>query len=211
MSVTDTDTTTPARDTPGPGRPPSDASERIVDATIGILSSDGYAGLTTAKVATLSGQNKAMISYYFGSKSGLVSEVARQVAGVVVDEILGRIEDPENARELVRGLVGGIGGLIEHDSRLAQVYIDLASRSGVDTEPRKILDEMKTRFREILGSLLAHLDQPPAAGQIGAISTFLIASMEGFILEQLDRGETDDLIKAREMFITSAEAVILAG
>lgn len=206
MSVADTPV--PSRDSPGPGRPPSDASERIVDATIEILSRDGYAGLTTAKVAALSGQNKAMISYYFGSKNGLVSEVARQVAGVVVDEVLGRVAHPENAKALVRGLVGGIGGLIERDERLAQVYVDLASRSGAESEPRQILDEMKTRFREILAGLLSNLDQSPAPDQIGAISTFLIASMEGFILEQLDRGETDDLIKAREMFVTSAESVI---
>ncbi|MGB0121561.1 MAG: TetR/AcrR family transcriptional regulator [Solirubrobacterales bacterium] len=209
--MSSTNTSAPARETPGPGRPPSDASERIVEATIEILSSDGYAGLTTARVAALSGQNKAMISYYFGSKSGLVSEVARQVAGVVVDEILGRIEHPENANELVQGLVGGIGGLIERDSRLAQVYIDLASRSGTDSEPRRILDEMKSRYREILGDLLANLAEPPAADRIGPISTYLIASMEGFLLEQLDRGETDDLIKAREILVTSAEAAVRNG
>jgi|GEM_PF-1114016 len=206
MSVADTPV--PSRDSPGPGRPPSDASERIVDATIEILSRDGYAGLTTAKVASLSGQNKAMISYYFGSKNGLVAEVARQVAGVVVDEVLGRIEHPENANELVRGLVGGIGGLIERDARLAQVYVDLASRSGMDSEPRQILDEMKTRFREILSGRLGNLDEAPSPAKIGAISTYLIASMEGFILEQLDRGETEDLIEAREMFVTAAETVI---
>ncbi|MGA7395894.1 MAG: TetR/AcrR family transcriptional regulator [Solirubrobacterales bacterium] len=209
--MSSTNTSAPARETPGPGRPPSDASERIVEATIEILSSDGYAGLTTARVAALSGQNKAMISYYFGSKSGLVSEVARQVAGVVVDEILGRIEHPENAKELVQGLVGGIGGLIERDSRLAQVYIDLASRSGTDSEPRRILDEMKSRYREILGGLLANLADPPAADRIGPISTYLIASMEGFLLEQLDRGETDDLVKAREILVTSAEAAVRNG
>lgn len=208
MSIADTSSR--PEPSPGPGRPASDASERIVEGTLEILSRDGYAGLTTAKVAAESGQNKAMISYYFGSKSGLISEVSRQVADAVVEEVLGRIREPESAGDLVAGLVDGIVGLTIRDPRLPRVYIDLISRSGVDDEPRRILGEMKSRFRLILAELLGNLDEPPAPERIPAISTYLIASLEGFMLEQLDRGETADLVAARGMFTAAAEAMILA-
>ncbi len=56
-----------------PGRPASDAPERILNAAYEVLRDEGYVGLTTAKVAAESGQNKAMISYYYGSKQGLVA------------------------------------------------------------------------------------------------------------------------------------------
>jgi len=194
----------------GPGRPASDASERIVEGTLEILSRDGYAGLTTAKVAAESGQNKAMISYYFGSKSGLISEVARQVADAVVEEVLGRVREPDSAGELVTGLVDGIVGLTIRDPRLPQVYIDLVSRSGVDDEPRRVLADMKSRFRLILAELLTNLDDPPEPERIPALSTYLIASLEGFMLEQLDRGETEDLVAARSMFTAAAESMILS-
>lgn len=197
--------------TPRPGRPASDASDRIVAATLEILSREGYAGLTTAKVAAESGQNKAMISYYFGSKGGLVTEVARQVAEAVVEEVLGRIGEPRNARELLEGMMDGIVGLALRDPRLPQVYIDLVSRSGVDDEPRRILSAMKGRFRVILAGLLGAIDDPPPENQIPVISTYLIASLEGFMLEQIDRGETPDLIAARKLFITAAEAMIKPG
>ena len=191
-----------------PGRPASDASERIVEGTLEVLSRDGYSGLTTAKVAAESGQNKAMISYYFGSKSGLVNEVARQVADAVVEEVLGNISEPDGARDLVRGLVNGIVGLTRRDPRLPQVYIDLVSRSGVEDEPRRILSEMKGRFRIILAELLAAVENPPAPERIPAVSTYLIASLEGFMLEQLDRGESEDLVAARAMFIDAADSMI---
>ena len=56
---------------PGPGRPSSGARERLLEAGLEVLKSDGYAGLTIAKVAARAGQNKALISYHFGSKQGL--------------------------------------------------------------------------------------------------------------------------------------------
>lgn len=191
-----------------PGRPASGASEKIVEATLEVLSRDGYSGLTTAKVAAESGQNKAMISYYFGSKAGLLNEVANQVAEAVVEEVLGAVGEPDSPEALLTGLVDGIVGLTARDPRLPQVYIDLASRSGVEDEPRRILSEMKERFRGILGDLLASLDDPPATERIPALSTYLIASQEGFMLEQLDRGETEDLAAARSMFIAGAAAII---
>ena len=196
----------PARS--GPGRPASDASARIVEGTLEVLSREGYSGLTTAKVAAESGQNKAMISYYFGSKAGLVNEVASQVAEAVVEEVLGNVSEPDHSLELVNGLVDGIVSLTRRDPRLPQVYIDLVSRSGVDDEPRRILSEMKNRFRIILAELLSSLDDPPAKERIPAVSTYLIASLEGFMLEQLDRGESDDLVAARGMFIDAAAAMI---
>lgn len=198
----------PATTRPGPGRPASDASGRIVEGTLEVLSREGYSGLTTAKVAAESGQNKAMISYYFGSKAGLVTEVASQVAEAVVEEVLGNVSEPRHPRELVTGLVDGIVSLTRRDPRLPQVYIDLVSRSGVDDEPRRILSEMKNRFRVILAELLSSLDDPPAAGRIPAVSTYLIASLEGFMLEQLDRGESDDLVAARGMFTDAATSMI---
>ena len=47
---------------PGPGRPSTGARERILAAGLEVLKSEGYAGLTMAKVAARSGQNKALIA-----------------------------------------------------------------------------------------------------------------------------------------------------
>ena len=195
----------PAR---GPGRPASGAPERIVEAAFGILGQDGYAGLTTAKVAAASGQNKALISYYFGSKQGLVAAVARRVSDELVDEVLGGLGEPRRADELVRGLADGVWRAMDHDDRLFRVYFDLASQSVVEPRVGEILLEMKEGQRAVLRELLRGLERPPAKADIDGVVIFLVAGLEGLALERLERGETGALRRARELFISAATVAI---
>jgi AcrR family transcriptional regulator len=191
-----------------PGRPASDAPERILDAALEVLKRDGYAGLTTAKVAAGSGQNKAMIAYYFGSKQGLVEAVARRVSDTIVDEVLGGLGEPRNALELARGLTDGVWRVMDRDEGIQRVYFDLASQSVVEPGVSEIMREMKEGYRAILRELLRGLDAPPKRGDLDAIAVFLIAGIEGLALERLERGDTQALRRARELFVRSATAAM---
>jgi TetR/AcrR family transcriptional regulator, transcriptional repressor of bet genes len=191
-----------------PGRPPSDAPERILDAAFDVLKRDGYAGLTTAKVATASGQNKALIAYYFGSKQGLVEAVARRVSDTIVGEVLGGLGEPATADELVRGLTDGVWRVMDRDEGIQRVYFDLASQSVVEAGVSEIMREMKEGYRSILRELLRGLDQPPPARDLDSIAVFLIAGIEGLALERLERGDTQALGRARQFFVRAAIATI---
>jgi len=57
----------------------------VLQAGLDVLKAEGYAGLTTAKVAARSGQNKALIGYHFGSKQGLVAAVGRELAESITE------------------------------------------------------------------------------------------------------------------------------
>jgi AcrR family transcriptional regulator len=193
---------------PGPGRPSTGARERILDAALEVLKRDGYAGLTTAKVAVASGQNKALINYHFGSKQGLVAEVARQVADTITQEVLAGLGDPQTAAELVAGLVDGVWRVMERDEGIQRVYFDLASQSVVEPEVQTIMAEVKAGFRAVLRGLLREIDDGPPARQAEAAAVFLIAGVEGLALEHLDRGATPELRRARAMFVGSAPGAI---
>ena len=191
-----------------PGRPPSDAPERILDAAFDVLKRDGYAGLTTAKVAAASGQNKALIAYYFGSKQGLVEAVARRVSDTIVGEVLGGLGEPSTAVELVRGLTDGIWRVMDRDEGIQRVYFDLASQSVVEAGVSEIMREVKEGYRSILRELLRGLDPAPPAHDLDSIAVFLVAGIEGLALERLERGDTPALRRARELFVRSASATI---
>jgi AcrR family transcriptional regulator len=191
-----------------PGRPASDAPERILDAAYEVLKRDGYAGLTTAKVAAASGQNKALIPYYFGSKQGLVAAVARRVSETITDEVLGRIGDPADARELVVGLADGVWRAMDRDVGLQRVYFDLSSQAVVESGVGGIMLEMKQGHRAILRELLRGLGLGLRAPELDAIAIFLVAGLEGLSLERLDRGDSAELDRARQMFIDGAVAAI---
>lgn len=194
----------------GPGRPPSGARERILAGALEVLKRDGYAGITTAKVAAASGQNKALISYHFGSKQGLVAAVASEVAAEITGEVLDGLGEPRSAAALVEGIVAGIWRVMSRDEGLARVYFDLASRSAVEQSVGAIMAEMKTGFRSLLVELLGGLDAPPPPRHREAIAVFLIAGLEGLALERLDHGESRALGEARRIWVRSAAAAVSA-
>jgi AcrR family transcriptional regulator len=190
---------------PRPGRPSTGARERILEAALDVLKRDGYAGMTTAKVAARSGQNKALIGYHFGSKEGLVAAAAREVSQAMTQEILGGIGAPTSIEELARGLVDGLARIAKRDPGLPRLYFDLASQSIADGEVRSIMAEMRAAYRAVLEELLRELGVKRSATE--SVAIFLIATLEGLALEQLERGETPALRRARELFLHSAAAI----
>jgi AcrR family transcriptional regulator len=200
----------PAAHRAGPGRPSSGARERILEAALDVLKADGYAGLTTSKVAARSGENKALIAYHFGSKQGLVAAVAREVSSAITEELLGGIGDPQTASELARGIVEGLGRIMERDEGLARLYFDLASQSIVDDEVGTIMREMKAGYRRVLAELVTRVSDGPRRADVEAATILFIAALEGLALEQLARGESPELVRAREIFVGSVPAVLSA-
>ena len=192
-----------------PGRPSSGARERILDAGLAVLKEDGYAGLTTSKVAARSGQNKALIGYHFGSKEGLVAAVAREVSAAITEELLEGIGEPRTVAGVARGVVDGVARIMARDEGLARLYFDLASHSIVEPEVRAIIAEMKQGYRDVVGQVLARVkDGPRRSSDADGAAVYLIACLEGLALEQLERGESPALQRAREMFVRSAPAAI---
>ena len=180
----------------------------MLEAGLEVLKADGYAGLTTAKVAARAGQNKALISYHFGSKQGLVAAVGRELSQSITEQVLGELEHKDSVEQIIRGVLEGLWRVMDRDERLARLYFDLAAVSVVEPDVRAVMREMKASWRSVLGGLLLDArDGPPrAAAETAAV--FVIAGIEGLMLERLDRGETTSLDGARRMFIRSAGAAV---
>jgi AcrR family transcriptional regulator len=194
----------------GPGRPPSGARERILEAGLEVLKADGYAGLTTAKVAARSGQNKALIGYHFGSKQGLVAAVGRELAESITEEVLGGLGRTDTVADVVRGVMDGLWRVMDRDERLARLYFDLAAVSVVEPDVREVMREMKASWREVTAGLLVAAEDGPRKRDAEAAGIYVLAGIEGLVLERLDRGETRALERAMRMFVSSAAAALSA-
>jgi AcrR family transcriptional regulator len=200
-----------AQATRRPGRPASDAPDRILSAAYEVLRDDGYVGVTTAKVAAASGQNKAMISYYYGSKQGLVAAVARRVSETLTKEVLAEVDSAKTPGDLVTAMTKALWAVMDRDPGLQRVYFDLSSHAVVDREVGGIMLEMKEGHRAILREVLRGLDAEIAADELDAIAIFIISGLEGLSLERLDRGDSPALRRASEIFIGASIAAIEAG
>jgi AcrR family transcriptional regulator len=191
-----------------PGRPSTGARERILAAGYETLLADGYAGLTMAKVAMRAGESKALISYHFGSKRGLVAAAARQVGDEITAEVLEGVGEAASVVAIVEGSAAGVRRVLDRDERVARAYFDLNAVSVVEEDVRAILREVKDRWRAVLADLLR------TAGverrRVGTAVVLIMAGLEGLTLQRIERGETAELGRARGLFVASVAAV-LAG
>jgi len=180
------------------GRPSTGARERILDACLDVLKAEGYAGLSIAKVAAKAGENKALISYHFGSKQGLIAAAGRELGESISEDILGGLSQGASTEEVIRGAADGLWALMDRDERLPRVYFDLNAVSVVEDDVREVMREIKAGWRRVLTDLLDEPDETAAV--------LIIAGLEGLTLERIERGDTDEVRRARELFIRAATA-----
>jgi AcrR family transcriptional regulator len=192
----------------GPGRPDTGAAQRILDAAYEVLKRDGYAGMTTAKIAAASGQNKALIAYHYGSKQGLVAAVADRVSETITERILGEIGDPDSAPALVDALVEALWRTMDRDPGLQRVYFDLSSEAVVESGVGRLMIEMKRAHRAILRDRIRELAPDLDEAELDAIAIYIQSGLEGLSLERLDAGDSAVLTRASEIFVAGAVAAI---
>jgi TetR/AcrR family transcriptional repressor of bet genes len=190
----------------GPGRPSSGARERILDAGFEVLKAEGYAGASIAKVAARAGENKALVSYHFGSKQGLVAAVARQLGDMITEEVVDGIGAARTPEGVLRGVVESTWRILDRDERVARLYFDLNAVSVVEDDVRAVLREVKELWRTTLSDLLRGAGVP--ARSIKPTVLLVIAGTEGLALERIERGETPELARARSLFVRSVLSAI---
>jgi AcrR family transcriptional regulator len=187
-----------------PGRPPSGARERILAAGMEVLKTDGYAGLTVAKVAARAGENKALISYHFGSKQGLVAAAGREVGSTITEEVVSAIGEVRSTGQVVSGLVNGIWSIMDRDPRIARVYFDLTAVSVVEEPVRAVMREVRAGWRSVLVEMLSEADPSLRPADARTAALFIHAGLEGLVLERLEAGDTAELRRARRLFELAA-------
>lgn len=188
------------------GRPSTGARERILDAAIEVLKSDGYAGLSLAKVAARAGESKPLVTYHYGSKDGLVGAAGRAIAEMITDEVLAAIDGAETVETVIRGVDIGVERVLDDDERVARLYFDLAAVSVVEPEVRRTIAEVNEQWREVLVRLLTEARDGLPRARARVLTVMVIAGMQGMTLERIERGSTPERKRARELFIESALA-----
>jgi AcrR family transcriptional regulator len=79
-----------------------ETAQKLLRAAKAIIATEGFGALTLNSVSAASGENKAMISYYFGNKAGLVATV---LDSVIHDEYIAsqdRMKDVDPKRRTQR-------------------------------------------------------------------------------------------------------------
>ncbi|HEX3563577.1 MAG TPA: TetR/AcrR family transcriptional regulator [Solirubrobacterales bacterium] len=188
------------------GRPSTGARERILEAAIEVLKSDGYAGLTIAKVAAAAGESKPLVVYHYGSKQELVQAAGRAIAEMITQEVLAAVDGADTVEAVIRGVDTGVERVLDRDERVARLYFDLAAVSVVDPAIRQTIAEVNEQWRVVLIQLLTEASDGVPTGRARVLALMVIAGVQGMTLERIERGPTAERKLARELFIDSAVA-----
>jgi AcrR family transcriptional regulator len=165
-----------------PGRPRTVSDDALYGACLAVLAEHGSVGLTLARVASVLGVTPAAVRQRFGSKRGLLLEIARRrAAGVAAGVEAARRRPGSRVDALEAFLMGRIEGLDEpvRVANAITAYVDNAA----DPDLRVLFDDELTEMERGIGKLLAEAAE---AGEIeGPVtSTFtsaVFAAFEGVV------------------------------
>src|SRR4051812_11047727 len=79
--------------------PDIETRERILDAAHTVFLKKGTANSRTQEIADAAGINKALLHYYFGTKSALADAVFERALGTIAPLIFGILADPSRSIE----------------------------------------------------------------------------------------------------------------
>ncbi|KAA9393065.1 TetR family transcriptional regulator [Kocuria coralli] len=162
--------------------------DRIIDAALGVIATEGVRGTSHRKVAAAAGVPLGSMTYHFTGMDDLLHEAFSRFADRAAERFAQRLSDARNRSEALDGVVEGIladipGGDLEEQIVTYELYT-LAAR---DPAFRDITERWMARARE---TLEAHFDP--------RTSRLLDALIEGFAVHRtLDRdpAEVTDLIE----------------
>ena len=158
-------------------------AKRILAAAQDILADRGYAELTMTAIAQVSGANRALVSYYFGGKAGLLA--------TLVDTLF---QDPEvGLVEEVRSTLDGaerVEGFLDWQRRVSQndrtnrMLYELLPHALREPEVRARFAEEYRVYREVDGDCLGGAPRELSEVELDALAAVSIAVVEGLGIQR---------------------------
>jgi AcrR family transcriptional regulator len=155
---------------------------RILEAAKRILSEQGYSRLTLQAVEEESGEYRALVSYYFGGKQGLVEAVIDSLMDSedqVLRERLAEIEAPE---ERVRALIDE-QRQISADWRGFRAFYELLPHIMRDERLREDLAADYAKSRELDRQTLAAGRSDEGGQDLDKLAALSVAIVEGLAVQ----------------------------
>ena len=141
----------------------------LLDAALECLIEDGYAGLTTRKVAERAGVSQGTQMHYFPTRARFVAEAVRHVAFKLADEL--REQDTLHPRTDRRRLELMLDRTWEiHTGPVFQATMELWVAARTDPEIREAMDEVARDVTRMIAAgaseLFPELMRRPSAGEV---------------------------------------------
>ncbi len=161
----------------------SPTARRILRAAQDILAERGYAELTMTAIAQVTGLNRALVSYHFGGKAGLLTAL---VDSLFQDPEVGLVEEIRSSREDA----GKVDALLEWQRQVSAR--DRTNRMLYELLPHALRDpRVRARFaeeyrgdREVDADCLRAAPRELSGAELEALAAVTIAVVEGLGIQR---------------------------
>jgi len=166
--------------------PPDDLppTARLILATAkDILAERGYAELTMTAIAQVSGVNRALVSYYFGGKAGLLAAL---VDSLFLSPEIGSIEKISAGRggaDLAGAFLDWQQGVSAND-RVNRMLYELLPHALRDPDVRARFAEEYRVYRKVDGRCLSGAPRELSEPELEALAAVTIAVVEGLGIQR---------------------------
>ncbi len=164
-----------------PPEPPEDQQtrEKILDAAHAVFLRKGTANSRTQEIADEAGINKALLHYYFGTKSALADAVFERALGTIMPRIFGILADPgRTLEEKVPAIVRE-----QIDFHSARPYLAGYLLSEMHAEPERVARLIGRRGGVPLDVVRRQLREGARAGAMRPMSAEqFVVSLMGLLL-----------------------------
>ena len=165
------------------------ATTALFDAAERLLIEDGYAGLTTRRVAAEAGVNHGLVHYYFGSMEELLLQVLERFTARMIERQTAMYEAEvpflEKWRTAMRWLEEDVQG------GYPKVWCELQAMAWNHREMRERLVRVDEEWRRLLRTHFGNaLDEYGVDFPLEAVVALVVAFNKGMQIEQLSGLET---------------------
>ncbi|WAS91753.1 TetR/AcrR family transcriptional regulator [Nannocystis punicea] len=185
---------------------------QIVQCTIEIIASLGYAQASLASIAERAGISKGVISYHFAGKDELIAQVYTSVMTKVAGKVLATVEaQPRAAGKLRAYIEGSIAFIADHGQEavaLLEIWNGLRTHTG-----QQVLDART--YEPGLEFLQAIFRQGQADGEFRrftprAMAVAVRSVIDGVLIQRATYGAAVDLAEASREAVALFEAATRA-
>jgi len=166
-------------------------AEALVEASKRLLMDGGMDALRVDKITQAAGQNRAMVSYYFGGKAALLAVVVDSLIHEAVQELATQAQGLPEGDARVDAHVDSTLSLMQTPEFLAT--LDVIPPAFRNDDLRERLAKLYGWYREVNATCLDPNPDPSQAERLNGLATLFVAVIDGLAIQFALDSESVDL------------------
>ena len=195
---------------PGGEPAPPPTAQRLLDAAHRLLVRSGYNSLSLEAISQESGENKALVRYYFGSKNGLLVALTDSLISATLWRARQRLAGLSDAHDRV-DVVGDTMEAIAADEASFRLLFDLLPRLLENPRMTRQLADLYRGYREVNARALWGDDRGDPPAVVRDLAAIAVALPDGLAVQSLAEPGSVEVTRILSLWRSFMETTLAAA